>query len=162
MQDENLLPFEANIALQILQKNSSIVCSYLVQKRDFIGEKTWISSLKHLPYDVEILNGSHWMRIFIDGVEIEWKGFIVTIEVAMGIFERCGWDDGVPRGQREEVPLCWASVAEEDLWSKVSLLVTIDMWLMMIFVLTMVMVITIMQIWSKCKKITNFGNHQSL
>ena len=77
------------------------------------------------PHDVEILNGSHWKRIFIDGVEIEWKGFIVTIEVAMGIFKRCGWDDGVPRGKREEVPLCWASVAEEDLWSKVSLLVTI-------------------------------------
>ena len=58
IQDENLLPFEANIALQILQKDSSIVCSYLVQKRDFIDEKTWISSLKHLPYDAEILRNS--------------------------------------------------------------------------------------------------------
>ena len=54
MQDENLLPFEANVALKILKHGNDNACLYLMNNLD-IDEKTWISSLKYLSYDLETL-----------------------------------------------------------------------------------------------------------
>ena len=58
MQDENLLPFEANIALKMLEDNNYKVCLYLSQKSESTDRKTWISSLKHLSYDTDDLDFS--------------------------------------------------------------------------------------------------------
>jgi len=72
MQDENLLPFEANIALKMLEDNNYKVCLYLSQKSDSIDRKTWISSLKHLSYDTDDLDFSD-LDIFSEIANEDYK-----------------------------------------------------------------------------------------
>ena len=53
LQDENILPFEAIIALKILQTDKENVYAYLMQKSYSIDEKLWIKSLKFLGTDFQ-------------------------------------------------------------------------------------------------------------